>query len=630
MSFMTAFAGIVYPDALQTSDIVELMLKPMQHRADEFKQVISFRNMQLGIIGKPLITNHKKDLHLALDGSLTSIKGLEAEFNECPPADRGQLLLKAYELYGSTFLEKVDGDFALALLDQKQGTMILARDRIGKKPLYWCHEKNFFLFGSELKALISSGIVPQTPSTEAIATYLYFGYSPQDLTPVKEVNKLLPSHYLHFSSQQGVQITPYWSYSSLFAKRLHTHKSEVLKTLNHLLEISVESMLPEGQTGCFVSGGLGSATIAYYLSRDRSPEDLKAFSVAFEGQNEEDLLAAESACTSLGIPQRTSVINEESFLREFPKIVWMLDEPVGDPNVLATWKLTDMASAFAPTVFSGMGSDELLAVHSRYSLAERDPAYMSRLMLLPRPVIQKILIPFLKVFYPEAAFNVLRTMRTNPWQFEFLRHNALFNESTLKDAAPRLSNCFDPDTFIHKFHHISRIHSNVSSFLYFDVKTRLPDCFMLQYERLTRAHKLCWKTPFLYTPLVEYAAQLPEPESMQEKETASYLKPLLLDVFSDAFINRPKKTRKQLLSSWVENPEVAAVFQLLESGTLVDTGLISASWIASKLQSTEAMTQAFPQLFAIMTLEVWFRLFMNKQPGSVAPDISLKELLQNR
>lgn len=627
---MTAFAGIVYPDALQTSDIVEWMLKPMQHRADEFKQIISFRNMQLGVIGKPLITNHKKDIYLALDGSITSIKGLEQEFAETDPSQRGQLLLKAYELYGASFLEKVDGDFAFALLDQRLGIMILARDRIGKKPLYWCQEKNFFLFGSELKALIASGIVPQTPSKEAIATYLYFGYSPQDLTPIKEVNKLIPSHYLHFSSQQGVQISPYWSYSSLFANRIHTHKSEVLKTLNHLLEKSVESMLPEGPTGCFVSGGLGSATIAYYLSRYKSRDDLKAFSVAFEDGNEEDLLAAESACSSIGINQRASVINQELFLKEFPKIVWMLDEPVGDPNVLATWKLTDLASSFAPNVFSGMGSDELLAVHSRYSLAERDPAYMSRLMLLPRPIIQKILIPFLKVFYPDAAYNVLRTMRTNPWQFEFLRHNALFNESMLKDAAPRLSHCFDPDTFLHKFHHISRIHSNVSSFLYFDVKTRLPDCFMLQYERLTRAHKLSWSTPFLYRPLIEYAAQLPEPESMLEKEAASYLKPLLRDVFSEAFINRPKKTRKNLLSSWIEDPEVAEVFKLLEGGTLVDTGLISPSWLESNLKNSGAMAAAFPQLYAFMTLEVWFRLFMNKLPGSSAPDITLKELLQNR
>jgi asparagine synthase (glutamine-hydrolysing) len=627
---MTAFAGIVYPDALQTSDITELMLKPMQHRGKEFKQIVSFRNMQLGIIGKPLISNHKKDLHLAFDGFITSIKGFETECSELEPSQRGQLLLKAYEKYGLAFLENVDGDFAFAILDQKQGAMILARDRIGKKPLYWCQEKNYFLFGSELKAMIASGVVPQTPSAESIATYLYFGYSPQDLTPIKEVNKLLPSHYLHFSSQQGVQITPYWSYSSLFANRIHIHKTEVLKTINHLLEESVKSVLPEGSTGCFVSGGLGSATVAYYLSRNKPPAELKAFSVAFEDENEEDLLAAESACTSIGISQRTAVINPQLFLKNFPKIVWTLDEPVGDPNILATWKLSELAATFAPTVFSGMGSDELLAVHSRYSLAERDTAYMSRLMLLPKPVIQKILIPLLKVFYPDAAYNVLRTLRTNPWQFEYLRHNALFNESLLKEAAPRLANCFDPDTFLHKFHNISRIHSNVSSFLYFDVKTRLPDCFMLQYERMTRAHQLEWETPFLYRPLIEYAAQLPEPESMLEKETASYLKPLLRDVFSEAFINRPKKTRKQLLSSWIENQEVAEVFMLLQHGTLVETGLISPEWLSSCLENSETMTESFQMLFAVMTLEVWFRLFMNRQPGAMAPEISLKELLQSR
>lgn len=627
---MTAFAGIVYPDALQTSDIAALMLKPMQHRGQDFKQIITFRNMQLGIIGKSLISNHKRDLHLALDGKITSIAGFEEECAALDASLRGQILLKAYEKYGPTFLEHVDGDFAFAILDQAKGCLILARDRIGKKPLYWAQEKNYFLFGSELKSMIASGVVPQTPSSESLATYLYFGYSPQDITPIKAVNKLLPSHFLHFSHQQGVQITPYWSYSSLFTKRVHVHKTDVIKTINHLLEHSVENLLPNGSTGCFVSGGLGSATVAYYLSRDKPSADLKAFSVAFEDENEEDLLAAESACSSLGISQRTSVITPQLFLKDFPKIVWTLDEPVGDPNILATWKLSELASSFAPTVFSGMGSDELLAVHSRYSLAERDPAYMSRLMLLPKPVIQKILIPILKIFYPDAAYNVLRTIRTNPWQFEYLRHNALFNETLLKEAAPRLAHSFDPDTFLHKFHNISRIHSNVSSFLYFDVKTRLPDCFMLQYERMTRAHKLEWETPFLNQPLIEYTAQLPEPESMSEKETASYLKPLLRDVFSEAFINRPKKTRKQLLSSWIENQEVAEVFKLLKHGTLVETGLISPSWLESRLENSESMTESFQQLFALMTLEVWFRLFMNRIPGSTAPDLPLKELLLTR
>lgn len=632
---MTAFAGIVYPDVLQVNDVTDLMLNTLTHRASTKRQIVSYKNIQMGCLGDGWATNGKRDLHLAFDGWVENRMELIEAFKEAgfPIEDTSdtQLVLKAYELFGKAFLERLNGEFSLALLDQKESSLLLARDRIGKKPLYWYQDKKYFLFASELKSLLSSGLVSQTPCREAIATYLFFGYSPQDLTPVKDVNKLLPSHSLQLTPNQGVQISSYWSYSSYFEKRVNVHKSKILTTVHQLLEESIIKRMPAGgPIGSFVSGGLGSATVAYYLTRYGQGHPLKAFTSTFQGYNEDDAHAADSVCKSLSLSHESSRITPEIFLRQLPKIVWYLDEPIADPNIMATWELAHLSSGYSKSVFSGMGSDELLALHSRYTMAERNSAYVSRLMLLPRPVIQKILVPLLRFFYPDAAYNILRTLRTNPWQFEYLRHNALFNENLLQQAAPKLVHAFDPDTFLHKFHNISRIHSNVSSFLYFDVKTRLPDNFMLQYERLTRAFNLDWQTPFLDRKLVEFSAELPEPESLLEGETASYLKPLILDVFSPEFIQRPKKTRRHFLAGWMQQPEVKEVFKLLMRGTLVETGLISESWLQTQLQDPNEMEASFSQLFSILVLEVWFRLFLNRSPGTRPPELNLKEVLLQR
>lgn len=628
---MTAFAGALYPSSLQMSDISSLMLEPLQARAQGRPEVFSFKNVQISYIGTGYGCNAKKEIHLVIDGTIYNLRELRTEFQLENHQSQEETLIALYEKLGIEFLKTLNGEFALVLFDQKHNALYLAKDPIGKHPLYWYKDSKYFLFASEVKALLSSGIVSQTPSIESLSTYLFFGFFPQDLTPVKDVNKLLPSHYLEYTPHRGVQIIPYWSYSSFFEKRLNLHKSQISTKINALLEKSIaERTPPSGPLSCFVSGGLGSATTAFYVSQHANGRPIKAFTAVFKDYNEDDLAAADLACESLEMPHESSLITPELFLRDYPKILWHLDEPIADPNVMATWMLAKQASQYSHYTYSGMGSDELLAGHSRYSMAERAPTCISRLLLIPRPILQNLMIPLFSVIYPSAAFNLTRSIKTNPWQFEFLRHNAVFNEARLHEVSPRLAHAFDPDTFLHKFQHISRIHSTISSLLYFDIKTRLPDCFIHQYERMTRAFKIQWETPFLDKNLLEFTAQLAEPEGLTEQETASYLKPLVRDLFPQEFLNRPKKTRHHFLSGWIDNPHVEEVFKMLKNGCLVESGLISEEWLDEVLKSKATMKNAYHQIYSILTLELWFKLFINKTPSPTPPDISIKELMQQR
>lgn len=621
-----AFAGIVYPDVFQVTDLIEPMLSPLKHRSYGKKHFFNYKNFQFGCYGTGFSTNQKKNTLLYLDGEILNVdelkKALPANLHDKTVEE---LLIECYQLFGIDFLKMLDGEFALMLLDQEKNYLYLARDRIGKKPLYWYHDKTYFLFASELKSLLASGIVPKTADKEAIGSYLFFGYSPQDLTPVKDVNKLLPAYYLFLNNFHGKQILPYWSYSSYFAKRIHEHKSKILTRLDELIRQSIDSRLPkEGAISCIISGGLGSGTIAYYVSRLAQGRPIHAFTTGFGEESEEDIESAELVAHRLHISQSISEISPQYFIDNFAKIAWHLDEPLGDPNVIATWKLAESVRPFSKSAFSGMGSDELLAAHSRYTLAER--ALSRNLFQLP-PAIQKICLPLLNRLSPNLAFHFLKMIRKNHWQFEYLNESALFDSETIKKASP-ISAGFDPDTFLHKFYNLPLIRSNVSSLLYFDVKTRLPDLYILQYERLMSVNGISWQTPFLDTQLVEFAAGLPEPETILESEAGSYLKPLIKDLFPPTFVNRPKKTRKHFLSSWADVPEIARLFHLLKRGTVIETGLISRNWLDDCLLSREAMKENFSQLFAILSLEVWFRLFFNRAITPAAPAIPLDHLLE--
>lgn len=623
-----AIAGIVYPDVFQVSDLIEPMLSPLKHRASGEKHSFTFKNFQLGCFGNGFATNSKKNIKLALDGWIENLSELKSELGMDNLSEE-ETLIECYSRYGISFLKKISGEFAIVLLDQEKGHLYLAKDPIGKKPLYWYHDKYYFIFASEIKALLATGIVPQTAALDSIASYLFFGYTPQDMTPILGVNKLLPAHYLYLNNFHGKQIIPYWSYSSFFEKRAHEHKSKLITRLDELIKSSVSVRIPEaGPLGCIVSGGLGSGTVAYYVKRLGEGHDIKAFTAGFGEDSEEDVESAELVAKSLHLPHQTANITPQYFLENYAKIVWYLDEPLADPNVIATWKLAQIASSYSKTAYSGMGSDELLAGHSRYTLAERQLNPYSRLMLIPEPIIHKLIIPFVNIFSKQRALALLKMSRTNHWQFEYLRNSALFDEHTIQDASPLCAGLFDPETFLHKFYNLSRIHSNVSALLYFDIKTRLPDLYILQYERLMSASGVNWQTPFLDKDLIEYSASLPEPETLNESQAASYLKPLLEDLFPKTFLNRPKITRKYFLAEWMDHDEIANLFYLLRRGTVIETGIISKEWLETQLASREQMKLSFAQLFAILSLEVWFRLFINRAINSSPPSLPLDQLLQ--
>lgn len=635
---MEGIAGIVYPDVFQVDQQLNPMLDVLQRRAENAGDSFYHKNYHIGITGGNLAINEKKSIVVALNGNLTNVDELQEAIyrhshshgNSYIPANNrdAHTILRAYELWGQGCMAKLSGEFAIAIMDLNREKLYLCRDRIGAKTLYWYQDQHHFLFASQLKALLITGSVPQTPSNDALASYLYFGYIPQDMTAIKNVNKLLPGHFLQLNRNKSIFIQPFWSYSSYFEQKNQENKPLILKNLNELITKSISVRLPENEKiGCFISGGLGSASVAYYLSKLRPMKDLYGFSVGFQGQNDPDIKTAMEVVKILGMNHEIDEITPSNFFDNLIQIIWHLDEPLADPNVIALWRMAKMASTKSKTVFSGMGSDELMAGHSRYTTLERQSGSSGRIWPHQIPFLQPLVIPFLKFFYPQGAFQLVKKLRTNPLQYEYLQHHALFNERLLGEASPTLAGLFDPEIFLHKFHNLDKIKSTVASFLYFDVKTRLADFYIPQLKKLTVANNLNWQTPFLDHHLFEYFATLPEPDQLTESETAAYLKVLLKDVYPPHILNRPKRTRPNFLGAWANEPEIKQILPLLQKGTLVESGLISPTWLNVQLNQTKDVEKSFKYLWAVLVLEIWFRLFINGPISVKPPDVSLKEFL---
>lgn len=632
---MGGIAGIIYPDTFQLNQRIRPMMQALQHRCNKDPDLLVYKNIELGSCGQPIASNAQKTVYASLDGQIENFdevcNDLKLHGYNCKGLSYAEVIVAAYSLWGVAFIQRIIGQFAIVILETETRKILLFRDRIGKKPLYWYHDQNYFIFASELKSILASGLVSQTPALDAFSSYLQFGYIPQDMTPIKKVNKLLPAYYLQFNNDQSKMIEAYWSYSSYFEKHHSARKQTVIAKLSELLDQSVQNLIPKNESvGCFVSGGLGSASIAYYTKKNIHEQNVFSYSVGFLSQNEEDVTVAKEVSQILEIPNTSKIISPKNFLDNFPAILWHLDEPLADPNIVATWNLAELASKQTKTVFSGMGSDELLAGHSRYTLLQEPKTTLNQLRQQLQPYLHTFLLPCLKILYKPGAYTLLKKLRTNPWQFDYMRHNTIFDEKTLEVASPELAKMFDPEIFLHKFHNLSRIQSTLASYLYFDVKTRLPDSYILQYDRLTAAHNLTWNSPFLNIRIVEYLASLIEPESITEKGTAQFLKEILHPIFPEYIVNRPKRTRKSFLKSWADEPEIRAAFKLLPQGMLADAGLVSEKWLKEMTTSPEMLRQSFPLLWSILTLEIWFRLFITKPLQTSPPKISVLDLLNEK
>lgn len=580
---MEGLAGVVYPEVFQVNHHVDTMLNALRHRKSEPRDIFSYKNLQIGITGNKIASNEKKTIYASLDGYIVNFHELSQDLKKhggvfSQNLTAADLLVHCYELWGVNFFKQLSGDFAIVIFDQNKEKLILARDPLGKKPLYWFHDHRHFIFASELKALLASGLVPQTISKEAISAYLHLGYIPQDMAPIKDANKLLPGHYLLLNVHQNLSIQSYWSYSSYFENKPSPRKPVLMESLDSLMEKAFASRLGTSDfIGLFLSESHGSKVLEQNINKIGGHRQL--FPYANKPQND---------------------------LNPLVQVVWHMDEPQADQNSVSLWHLAAHAAQKTPLVFSDLGYLEFFCSQDYYQADQRALAARYRPGGPSMSWVKRLMINSLNYIYEPLALKILKKLRTHSWQIVHMKRHALFNDPALQAAFPKLSGLFDIQSFLNKFHNLNRIKNLTSSLLYFDVKTHLVDALMLQMERMTAAHGLDWQTPFLDRHLVEFLARHP-----QLSDQAGHFE-------------LPAQ-----FNSWFEFSEI---LPLLQKGHLVETGLLSEPWLLQQIKRYREGKEdlAFKHLWAILILELWHRLYIVRPITDKCPVGSVKEILMEK
>ncbi|SCA59022.1 Uncharacterized protein AB751O23_BZ_00050 [Chlamydiales bacterium SCGC AB-751-O23] len=629
---MPALAGIIHPHLFHSRDFVDKMLCISRGTSISEPSVVKVDNYELGVLDGEIYQHRKNKSFSALIGNIYNFPEIKNILKQAGYPNKeysvAEALFFLYEIQGKKFIEKVNGDFCIAIFDKDLKSFLLFRDRIGKNTLYWSCIKGYLVFSTHIKGILSTGLVPQEVSKSGLSAYLSLGYFPQDFSPVKHINKLLPGHYIKWQTSEGVSVKSYWSLSGCFTKDSGSplSQNDLFDAFEERLNQSIicRSQGIKNSLG-LVGGGLGSASLAALLSEHQT--DLKLSSVSIKGVRDPDFIASLEVSKTLNLPHQSCLVSQEDLFSNLTKMVWALDEPIADSHSLFSWQLCQLASQNHSSFFSGMGAKELLGLHQRYQDTEENLNRRSNLASLLLS-FKDPLLKTLSYTSKKLTFQTLQFLYRLEWENTSLFEKFLFSEKEKRKLSRNTYDHFNPYAFIMKFSKIKELGSATNSFLYFDIKTQLCDRFLVQYQNFASYFNVDWHTPFLDHRLIEFLASMPSEFKSNQPHHPSPLEHILKKrAFQKSFIQRDRVHRKNFLDNYVDQPFIQKIAKTLENGVLVESGLIHPHYLKRYVLNLPITRLSFNRLFSILCLEIWYRLFIVNRVDSPNLNKSLIDFL---
>ena len=445
-----------------------------------------------------------------------------------------EVLPHLYEEAGDDFPTRLRGKFGVAVWDGRRRRAVLARDRLGVKPLYWALAGDLVVFGSELKSVLASGLIGPELDYEAIDAYLTFGFVPAPRTPLAAVSKLLPGHRLVIEDGR-VAAEAYWRYPAPRSETREGSTAEYASELLRLLEESVRlRLMSDVPLGAMLSGGLDSSLIVALMARNMS-QPVKTFSVGFaEDRRFNELADARHVAAVYGADHHELELSFEDTV-DLEQLVWDLDEPVADLSALGFHALSRLAASSVTVALAGQGADELFAGYDRH----RNAALAERWLRVPAP-----LRTLAEALGTRAPGSVARRTRALALRDPAERYLGLYAGAEATDALRLAGGPLDHRGGSAAAAVASRLGGQspgpFSTLLYLDAQLMLADDLLHYFDRASMAHSLEVRVPFLDHELVEYAARVPSHLKVRRGTTKYVLKQAARGIVPDHIVDKPK------------------------------------------------------------------------------------------
>jgi asparagine synthase (glutamine-hydrolysing) len=628
---MCGISGVI-DNALPASQllpIVQRMTAQMVHRGPDDDGFFVAHGVGLGMRrlsiidlagGKQPIANEDGSVVVVFNGEIYNYREIAERLaqrgHRLATASDTEVIVHLYEQYGDDCVDHLRGMFAFALWDARRRRLLVARDRLGVKPLYYTQRRGRLIFASEIKALLAHPAVHAEPNYEAISHYLSLKYAPAPLTMFAGIYSLPPAHTLVWETS-GVRVRPYWDLSYEPAPAGRKSADEYAEQLDELLTEAIRLRLrSDVPFGAFLSGGVDSSTVVAIMSRILS-EPVKTFSVGFEnrGKTASELPYARLAAKHLGTDHREILIGPQDLMDLAETVTWHLDQPIADQATLAVYMVSRLASQHVKMVLTGEGGDELFAGYARYS-GERFSPWFG---LLPQGMRRLAISAASRLPRLRREKLALYALCQEGEAARYANWFPLFNRD-IKAAllGPGADCIMRPDSAEKLFaEHLARTDARqpLNRMLYVDNKLWLPDFLLLRGDKLSMANSLEAREPLLDHKLAEFAAALPPRMKLRGMTTKWLLKKVARKYLPGAIIDRKKEGFPIPISAWFRKEARPLVRDLLSPDGLRKRGLFDAGYVRTLVAQHESgFADHGAQLWGLMSLELWQRRFLDTAP----------------
>jgi asparagine synthase (glutamine-hydrolysing) len=542
-----------------------------------------------------------------------------------------EVAVHAYEQYGDAFLNELDGMFGLALWDRRRRRLLVARDAIGVKPMYYRLEGREFMFASEAKAMLAVPGVPAELDRSAVAQYLSVGYVAAPNAIFRGMHKLEPGSCL-IAEQGRVRTNRYYRLPA----ELDTTTSEDrwVESVRAEMERAVrDQMVSDVPIGAFLSGGIDSSAVVALMSR-HSAQPVKTYSIGFQGSTAaalyDELPYARQVARQFGTDHHEIVVQPD-VATLLPGLVWHMDEPVADTAFVTTYLVSKFARQDVTVILSGVGGDELFGGYKRYL----DEHYRSLYHRIPAFIRSGMLGPLAGLLPSDRHSRVLNQMRLAkaflqadelPFPERYRAYMQVYGAAEraalLRDGDPG-----DFDDCIARAFAQAQTGDPLRQLMDVDLATQLPDDLLLLTDKMSMAVSLECRVPLLDRRLVELAARMPGPLKMRGGELKHVLKRALQGVLPDSILHREKRGFGAPMGAWLRAELAPMLRELLAPEAIRRRGLFSPEAVqATILEHERQRADRTDHLLALINLEIWCRLYLDAAtPADVAG--RLKETL---
>lgn len=509
--------------------------------------------------GDQPIKNEDGNITVVYNGEIYNYKKLRIELqrngHKFKTKTDTEVLVHGYEEWGEEVAKYINGMFAFAIWDEKEQKLFITRDRAGIKPLYWSFHNGIFIFGSEPKTILNHPKFNKDLNIQGLNSYLYFGYLPGTVSMYKNISKLLPGHSLTFSNS-GLKINKFWEMN---------FNKDTGSDLDKILERAVNGQLiADVPVGVFLSGGLDSSLISYYITKNR--RKMKSFSISFQQKSYDESEFSYAVAKKLGTEHYVDELRESEVPGIFKEISFKLDEPLADASLIPTYKVSKLARRYVTVALSGDGGDELFGgypTHQAHIIADRLKFFPQLFLDFGIDILSLLPTSFENYPVKHLGTTFLEGVKKDPIERQVYWMRTFFLTSRFLVGKPDLR---EIKRMMPKYKNLESVKlAQITDFF-----TYLRDDFFVKTDRASMFNSLEVRVPYLDNYILDFAFSQSSKKHLSIFETKKMLRNLARKYLPKEVANRPKKGFGIPTGKWLREGLKDFGIEMLENKKLYD------------------------------------------------------------